>query len=156
MRMRSQHLIGKTCYEAVVHNKLKNCIRLHDRAQDQQVLQPPLSAVHINVAIATHRDLIQSRPIWVQMRLSFPIPLHVFTHVFSRQPGIGYFQPSKTPFSHQSSCPKPSSAPWQVSPQNPNRTRPFDSQIAWRGTARPRRTRGFRRILLTPISIHAL
>ena len=90
------------------------------------------------------------------MRLSFPIPLHVFTHVFSRQPGIGYFQPSKTPFSHQSSCPKPSSAPWQVSPQNPNRTRPFDSQIAWRGTARPRRTRGFRRILPSPISIHAL
>jgi hypothetical protein len=23
----------------------------------------------------------------------------------------------KTPFSHQSSCPKPASAPWQVSPQ---------------------------------------
>jgi hypothetical protein len=41
---------------------------------------------------------------------------------------------------------KPSSAPWQVSPQTERALLHFDSKIAWRGTARPRRTRGSREV----------
>jgi hypothetical protein len=83
------------------------------------------------------------------MRLSLPEPLHVFTHEahsLTDTWGLAISSHRKRHFDIKVRVQKPTSAPWQVSPQTERAPLHFDSQIAWRDTARPRRTRGFREI----------
>jgi len=104
------------------------------------------------------RNLIQSQLIWVRLRLVFPCAVCTCSPQNPKTPGDwSIFSHRKNAiFTSEFVFEKPSSAPWQVSPQTERAPLQFWQPDCLARQARLRSTRGRRGPILLQFRIHAL